>query len=380
MAKDFYEILGVARTASAEEIKAAYRKLALKYHPDRNPGNKAAEESFKEVSGAYEVLSDATKRKQYDQFGHAGADMGGGQGFGGFGGFGQGQDVNMENIFDMFGDIFGGGAQQKRRKKSGPTPKRGHDLAKEITLTFEESFKGVKKDITYYHFVVCATCDGKAVEKGTSAHACKECDGSGQTTFRQGMFAYSQPCSNCQGLGYTIPSPCKTCKGQSRIQKYDTVSVNIPAGIYDGAELRIAGKGDAGIFGGDYGDLFLKVAVMPHKQFKRVDDDLESAITLTYPQLVFGCQMDIETLDGEKETIKVARGCPVGERIIIPGKGFPKIRGKGRGNLVITTQCDIPKKLPSDAQESLEKYSELIGTKTNGAQVSITAFFKKFLR
>lgn len=376
--KDFYELLGVSRTASAEEIKAAYRKLALKYHPDRNPGDKQAEEKFKEISQAYEVLSDATKRKQYDQFGHAGADMGGGQGFGGFGGFSQ-TDINMENIFDMFGDIFGAGTQ-KKRKKSGPTPKRGHDVAKEIALTFEESFKGVKKEITYYHFVVCETCAGKASEKGTAAQTCKECEGTGQVTFRQGMFAYSQACPTCQGLGYTIPSPCKSCKGQSRVQKYDTISVNIPAGIYDGAELRIAGKGDAGIFGGEYGDLFLKVAVMPHKQFKRVEDDLESAIILTYPQLVFGCQMDIETLDGEKETIKVPRGCQIGERIIIAGKGFPKIRGKGRGNLVITTHCDIPKKLPSDAQEALEKYSELIGTKTHGSPGSITSFFKKFLR
>lgn len=373
--KDFYEVLGISRTASEQEVKAAYRKLALKYHPDRNPGNKEAEESFKEISQAYETLSDATKRKQYDQFGHAGADMGGGHGFGGFG-----ADMNMENIFDMFGDIFGGGGAQKKRKKTGPAPKRGHDLAKEITLTFEESFKGVKKDITYYHYATCQICDGKGAEKGTSIHICKECDGSGQTTFRQGMFAYSQACANCQGLGYTIPSPCKTCKGQSRVQKYDTISVNIPAGIYDNAELRLAGKGDAGVFGGDYGDLFLKISVMPHKQFKRVDDDLESSLTLTYPQLVFGCQMEIETLDGVKEVIKIPRGCPVGERIIIAGKGFPKIRGKGRGNLVVTTQCDIPKKLSSHAQEKLEEYSELIGTKTNGAQGSITAFFKKFLR
>ncbi len=376
--KDFYDVLGVSRTASVDEIKSAYRKLALKYHPDRNPGDKQAEEEFKKVAQAYEVLSDQTKRKQYDQFGHAGADMGNGQGFGGFG-FGQGSDINMDNIFDMFGDIFGGG-QQKKRKKSGPTPKRGHDLAKELALSFDESFKGTKKEITYYHFVICSTCDGKAAEKGTSVTSCKECDGTGQTTFRQGMFAYAQPCSHCQGLGYMIPSPCKTCKGQSRIQKYDSISVNIPAGMYDGAELRLAGKGDAGIFGGDYGDLFLKITVMPHKQFKRVDDDLESALTLTYPQLVFGCQMDIEMLDGEKETIKIPRGCPIGERIVIAGKGFPKIHGKGRGNLVITTQCDIPKKLPVDAQAKLEEYSELIGTKTNGAQGSITAFFKKFLR
>ena len=376
--KDFYASLGVAKTATHDEIKAAYRKLALKYHPDRNPGNKEAEEKFKEISHAYDTLSDEKKRKQYDQFGEAGPQAGGFEGFG----FGNNSEVNVDDIFNIFGDIFGGGGgqQQKRRKKTGPTPKRGHDLAKEITLSFEESFSGIKKDITYYHFVTCATCSGKGAAEGTSYEICKTCEGAGQVTFRQGMFAYSQPCSTCGGQGFIIPSPCKTCKGQSRTQQYDTIAVNIPAGIYDGAELRLAGKGDAGVFGGDSGDLFLKISVTAHKQFKRVEDDLESTLTLTYPQLVFGCQMEIETLGGAKEVIKIPRGTAVGERIVVPGKGFAKIRGKGNGNLVITTQCDIPKKLASDAQEKLEEYSDIIGTKTNGAQGSITAFFKKFLR
>lgn len=369
--RDFYEVLGVAKTASADEIKAAYRKLALKYHPDRNPNNKEAEDKFKEAAEAYEVLSDAEKRKRYDQFGHAGPET---SGFGGHPG-----GMNMDDIFDIFGDIFGGGQQQKKRKKSGPTPRRGHDLAKEVAISFEESFLGTTKEITYYHFSSCETCKGKGTKAGTSVTTCAQCHGTGQIQFQHGFFAYTQTCNACSGEGYTIPSPCPTCKGQSRIQKYDTVSLNIPAGIYDGAEIRASGKGDAGIFGGEAGDLWFKIKVMPHKYFKRTNDDLETTIILTYPQLVLGCQMEIESIDGSKETIKIPQGCAVGERVTINGKGFPKPRSKARGNLVITTKCDIPKKLNAQATEALQKYSDIIGTKTESSAGGIAGFFKKFL-
>lgn len=368
--RDYYEVLGVAKNASAEDIKAAYRKLALKYHPDRNPNNKEAEEKFKEAAEAYEVLSDQQKRQQYDQFGHAGPEMGG------FGG-----QANMDDIFEQFGDIFGDlfGGQQRKRKKTGPSPKRGHDLAKDVSITLEESFLGTKKEITYYHFAVCETCHGKGMPKGVSVQVCNQCHGYGQVHYRHGIFAYSQTCSACSGEGYIIPQPCATCHGQSRVQRYDTISINIPKGIYEGAELRVAGKGDAGVYGGEPGDLFLKMHVMPDKLFKRIEDDLHCSVTLTYPQLVFGCQIEIENIDKTKETIKIPSGCPVGEEIILPGKGFAKIRGKGRGNLVITTRCDIPKKLSTEAEETLRKYSEQIGTKVDSAQGSIAGFFKKFL-
>jgi molecular chaperone DnaJ len=372
--KDYYEILGVAREAKPEDIKAAYRKLALKYHPDRNPGNKESEEKFKEATEAYEVLSDEAKRSQYDQFGHTGPQMGG------FGGHSTMEDI-FEHFGDIFGDIFGAGSaqQQKRRKKSGLVPKRGHDLAKEISLTLDEAFTGATKEITIYRFVSCATCKAKGTQANTSVQICPQCQGTGQISFRQGIFAYTQACPACAGEGYIIPSPCPPCKGQSRIQQYDSFSVKIPKGIFDGAELRIPEKGDAGVYGGPSGDLILRIHLMPHSHFKRVGDDLECTVTLTYPQLVFGSQIEIENIDKSPETVKVPRGCTVGERIIITGKGFHKLRSKGRGNLIIITACDIPTKLSSEAEAALKVYSDLIGTKTNQPKGTISGFFKKFL-
>ncbi len=373
--RDYYEVLGVSKTASKDEIKSAYRKLAMKYHPDRNPDNKEAEEKFKEAAEAYEVLSDEQKRKQYDQFGHSGPQMGGGQGFNGFG--------NMEDIFenfgDIFGDLFGQQQQQRRSKKTGPSPKRGHDLGKELSITLEESYTGTKKEFTYYHFVSCETCKGRGMPAGATAKQCETCHGSGQVTYRQGFFAFNQACSTCSGEGFIITDPCKTCRGASRVQQYETFSVTIPKGIYDGAELRVSGKGDAGVFGGDAGDLFIRVSVLPDKKFKRVEDDLECTVNVTYPQLVFGSQIEIENIDKTREAIKIPAGSPVGHRIIIANKGFAKIRGKSRGDLIVTVTCDVPKKLSSKAETLLREFSEEIGTDVNGPSGTISGFFKKFL-
>lgn len=374
--RDFYEILGVQRTATPEEIKAAYRKLALKYHPDRNPGNKEAEDKFKEAAEAYEILSDATKRQQYDQFGHNGPEMGG------FGGHNMDMDDIFRNFGDIFSDLFGGGGQQKQRgrnKKTGPTPKRGHDLAKEIQLTLEETFSGVSKPIKLYHFVSCAGCTGKGMPEGSGVQQCGVCQGAGQVGYRNGIFMYSQACVDCAGEGYTITNPCTKCKGQSRIQQYDEFTVNIPKGVYNGAEVRLGSKGDAGVYGGPAGDLYLRIHVLPHKKFTRHDDDLHCTITLTYPQLVLGCQIEMENIDGTKESLKVPKGTSVGEKLLIPGKGFTRVRTTGKGNLVVTTQCDIPKKLSSIAENKLKEYSEEIGTNTGVSEGSIKSFFKKFL-
>lgn len=369
--RDYYDILGVAKGASEQEIKAAYRKLALKYHPDRNPGDKQAEEKFKEAAQAYEVLSDTQKRAQYDQFGEAGPQMGGFS-----------HDVNMEDIFEQFGDIFGGifGQRTSRRaKRSGPEPRRGHDITKEVTITLKESYTGTKKEINYNHFFTCETCKGSGAQAGTKPQQCTTCHGTGQVQYQQGFFAYSQTCGTCGGEGFIIPSPCTTCKGRSRVQNYDKFSINIPAGIAEGMELRVPGKGDAGMYGGPAGDLLVRIFVAEDKRFKRIEDDLISTLMLTYPQLVFGSQVEIESIDGSKESIKIPKGCPIGERIIIKGKGFVDLRTKKRGNLVIITQCHIPKSLSSNAHDTLSKYSELIGTSTNGEDGFITSFFKKFL-
>ncbi|HRN78042.1 MAG TPA: molecular chaperone DnaJ [Candidatus Dependentiae bacterium] len=371
--KDYYDVLGVPRTASADEIKSAYRKLALKYHPDRNPDNKEAEEKFKEAATAYETLSDDKKRRTYDQFGHDAAQ---GMGSGGYhgGGFG---GMNMEDIFEAFGDIFG--SQQRKRRAHGPQAIRGHDLTKEISISLKDAFLGVKKEISYYHFFNCQTCDGKGAKPGTTTQSCTTCKGMGQIQYQQGFFMYAQACSSCAGQGYIIASPCSSCSGQSRIQQYDKFTVTIPAGIYDNAELRITGKGDAGVYGGQPGDLFLKIKIQPDAKFTRADDDLVCRIMLTYPQLVLGCQVEIESIDGTKETIKIPKGCPVGERIVIPGKGFQKLRSKVRGNLVVITECQVPKKLSKEAKDALNKYSEIIGTETESSGGFISGLFKKFL-
>lgn len=373
--RDYYEVLGVSKSATTAEIKKAYRKLALKYHPDRNPDNKEAEEKFKEAAEAYEVLSNAEKKQKYDQFGHAGFDgsMGGGHG-----------GMNMDDIFsqfgDIFGDIFGGsGGQRQRRRSSGPVAQRGHDLYKEVTISLKQAYLGLKHEVSYYHFFACKGCDGKGPKKGTSTQTCSSCQGAGQMQYRQGFFMYSQPCSACSGQGYTIPTPCTDCKGQSRQQNYDKFSVTIPEGVFDGAELRIAGKGDAGVYGGPAGDLFLKIKVKADKNFKRIDNDLVCNLTLTYPQLVLGAQVEIESIDGTKEIIKVPKGCPVGNKIIVAGKGFKKLRGNTRGNLVVIAQCHVPKKLTPQAKKLLKEYSDNIGTDTSNGENSIVSFFKKFL-
>lgn len=374
--KDFYATLGVARDASQDDIKKAYRKLAMKYHPDRNPDNKEAEAKFKEATQAYETLSDTQKRRQYDQFGHTDQ----AQGFGGGGQGFQGSDVNMDDILRGFGDIFGdvfGQGHAKRR--SGPEPKRGHDLQHTIEISLKDAFLGTKRDVAYYHFAECQTCHGTGCAKGTKPTTCSQCKGTGQVTFQQGFFMYSQPCGTCRGLGYQIPSPCTSCGGQSRVQIYDKFTVSIPRGIYNDAELKIAQKGDAGVYGGPAGDLLLRVTVAPDKTFSRTEDDLVCTLSLTYPQLVFGSQIEVESIDGSRHTVKIPKGCPIGERIIIKGEGFYKLRGNTRGNLVIVTQCNIPTKLDTTAKEALNAYSDAIGTEPKKADNSISSFFKKFL-
>lgn len=369
--RDYYDVLGVSKSASSDEIKKAYRKIAMKYHPDRNPDNKEAENKFKEAAEAYEILSNQQKRQQYDQFGHAGA-----QGAGGFGGH-----QNMDDIFSNFGDIFGdifGGRRQARKK--GPTPKRGHDLGETVTITLEEAFSGIKKDITYYHFISCKDCSGKGMKNGTTASSCPDCQGTGQVHYQAGIFIQTSSCATCSGRGFIIKDPCKKCNGQSRIQQYDTISVTIPKGVFNGATLRVSGKGDAGIYGGSPGDMIIQVVIPDHKTFKRKGDNIECTVTFTYPQLVLGAQIDIKNIDGSKETLKVPRGCPVGERIVIKGKGFPKLKSRNRGNLIVTTTCDIPRSLSNDAEKKLRNYSEEIGTNVSSSSTgTIAGFFKKFL-
>ncbi|NBV40639.1 J domain-containing protein, partial [bacterium] len=317
--QDFYTILGVERSASTADIKKAYRKLAMQYHPDKNPGDKSAEEKFKEITQAYEVLSDEKKRAQYDQYGHSQyTNMGQGGGH-----------PDMDDIFHNFGDIFetmfGGAAQggPRRKNASGPTPQRGHDILQQVTISLKESYKGA-----------------------------------GQVRYQKGFFAFAQECPGCHGQGFTVKNPCSSCKGQTRKQEYETITVTIPAGVHDGAELHVSGKGDAGLYNGPAGSLIIRVQVIADKKFSRSGNDLISSLRLTYPQLVFGAQVEIENIDGTKETIKVPKGCQIGEKITIQDKGFAKIRSTGKGNLIIIVDCDIPTKLSSEQKDALKNYAE----------------------
>lgn len=372
--RDYYDILGTSKAASKDDIKKAYRKLAMKYHPDRNPDNKQAEEKFKEAAQAYEVLSDEQKRKEYDQFGH--------NAFGNGAGDSQysNMNVNMEDILNNFGDIFGFGDNKRRQqRKQGPGPVRGHDLSKTIEISLKEAYLGIKKEIGYYHFFMCETCNGLGAEKGTKPTSCTACKGAGQTTYQQGFFMYSQACGPCAGNGYIIQSPCKGCNGQSRTQKYDKFTLTIPVGVFNGAELKVTNKGDAGVYGGQNGNFFVKITIQDDKRFKREQNDLVCQLMLTYPQLVLGCQVEIENIDGTKETIKVPRGCQVGQKILVVGKGFSQLRSSVRGNLVVIAQCHVPKKINQEAKKMLNEYSKIVGTDVNDKSNSIASWFKKFI-
>ncbi len=371
--RDYYEILGVAKNASADEIKKSYRKLALKHHPDRNPNNKEAEEKFKEAAQAYEILSNSDKRAKYDQFGHSGVNQNTGHAGAGY------SDINdiFENFGDIFGDLFGNKKQQ--RKKSGLSPKRGHDLSKNVEISLKDAYTGTTLDLGIYRYEECTSCRGTGCKLGASTSMCSSCHGQGEVSYRQGFFAFSQACSACAGEGYIIEAPCSTCRGQSRVQKFEKISDrNIPAGIFDGAEVRITGKGDAGIYGGETGDLYVKISIKSDKLFVRRDNDLVTKLVLTYPQLVFGCQVEIENIDGKKGTIKIPKGTQVGQEIIVAGKGFFDLKNKIYGNWVIVSQCHIPKTLNTNAKEILKKYSDEIGQDCNDSN-SVSGFFKRFL-
>ena len=377
--QNYYDVLGVSKTATLDEIKKAYRKLAMKHHPDRNPGNKDAEESFKKAAEAYEVLSDEKKRTTYDQHGHTGyQNMNQG-----------GPQMDMDDIFKHFGDMFGSGGinfddifnqKSARRKKTGPTPQRGHDVIHELTVTLKDAYLGAKQEIAYYHAFACTDCNHQGFKNKTDVESCAQCKGSGQIRYQQGFFAVAQPCYACQGHGFIIKTPCSACKGQSRKQEFERFSVNIPAGIFDGAELRIAQKGDAGLYGGPAGDLYIKIKITPDKKFQRIENDLVCHLMLTYPQLVLGCQMEIENIDGTKITIKIPKGCSVGEKIMIAGKGFAKLKGYGTGNLIIITECYIPKKLSPEQKDAIDLLSTKLGADVSDNQDGfIRSIFKKFL-
>ena len=347
--RDYYEILGIARTASEAEIKTAYRKLAMKCHPDRNPGDHAAEEKFKEAAEAYAILADAEKRSLYDRFGHAGVkSSGGGPGFDPsvFQEFGDFADI-LGNMFG-FGDLFGGGG----RRRGGP--QRGADLRYDLEITFEESARGAETAIQIPRQETCETCHGSGSAAGSQASTCPQCHGQGQVRFQQGFFTVARTCPQCRGAGKVITRPCPSCRGAGRVSKERKITVKIPPGIATGQQLRLQGEGEAGSAGGPPGHLYVVVHVQEHAFFRRDGVNLFCEIPVNFTTLALGGDIQVPTLDGP-ETVKVPEGTQTGTTLRLRGKGMPDVSGRGRGDLFATVQVKTPKKLTRDQRKLLEQ-------------------------
>ena len=350
--KDYYEVLDVARNATDEEIKKAYRKLAMKYHPDRNQDNPSAEEKFKEVKEAYEMLSDPDKRAAYDQYGHAGVDPN--MGAGGFGGgFGGGSPFG--DFGDIFGDIFGnmGGGRQR-----GPQVYRGSDLRYTMEISLEDAANGKVTQIRVPSWEECDACHGSGAEPGTSAETCPTCKGQGQVRMSQGFFSVQQTCPTCHGSGKHIPSPCKKCHGQGKTKTQKTLEVNIPAGIEDGMRIRNAGKGEPGVNGGPAGDLFVEIHIKHHPVFERDGTDLHCTIPLAFTQAALGGEIEVPTLHG-KAHMTIPEGTQTGQVFRLRGKGMPHVRSASTiGDLYVHVELEVPVKLTSEQKDLIRQFEE----------------------
>lgn len=345
--RDYYEILGVSRDATESELKAAYRKLAHKYHPDKNPGNKEAEEEFKKASEAYAVLSDAQKRAQYDRFGHAG--MGGmGDDFAG--------GINIQDIFgDIFGDFFGGGGGRKRSRAE-----RGADLRFHLNIKFEEAAFGCEKEITIKRNENCATCSGTGARAGTKRETCNVCKGAGEIRMQKGFFAISQTCSACHGEGSRVLDPCSDCRGSGRQQVARTLKVKVPAGIEEGMQMRYTGEGEGGVQGGPRGDLYVAIAIDAHPIFDRDGTNVLCEVPISFASAALGAKIDVPTLDG-KVQMTIPPGTQSGSVFRLKEKGIVRMRGdsKRRGDQLVKVKVEIPKKLSSRQKELLREFADI---------------------
>lgn len=344
--RDYYEVLSVTKTASGEEIKRSYRKLAMQYHPDRNPGDTEAEAKFKEAAEAYDVLSDASKKERYDRYGHAGlSDMGGGAGF-----------SNLNDIFDLFGDIFGsfgmgGGRGQQRRPQ-------GQDLQIDVELDLVEAFKGTTKTIEFNRAEVCGECNGSRMKKGSRPAKCNRCGGRGAVVTRQGFFQIQVACPSCGGRGEIITDPCSKCDGQGQVLSKRKLDVSIPPGVDNGSRIRLPGEGEVTEINGPRGDLYCRTRVKPHNVFQRDGSDLLCEMPITFSQAALGGELEVPTLTGAA-SITLSRGTSHGDIFRLRGKGMPDVRGRGHGDLLIRTLIDIPKKLTKRQEELLRELADI---------------------
>ncbi|MBR5589473.1 MAG: molecular chaperone DnaJ [Phascolarctobacterium sp.] len=380
--RDYYEVLGVSKTATQDELKKAYRKLARKYHPDLNKDNEEAAEKFKECNEAYSVLSDDQKRAQYDQFGHAAFEnggMGGGGGFGGAGGFGGFGGSGMEDIFDMF---FGGqGGRGGNRAKSGP--QRGADLRFDLEISFEEAAFGLEKEINLYRDETCDHCHGEGAEPGSKVESCPECNGTGYVRFTQntmfGQMVNERPCSRCKGEGKIISEPCKECRGKGTVKRNKKLKVKIPAGVDNGSRLRVSGEGEAGAKGGPSGDLYVYLYVKPHKFFERDGTTVLCEVPINIVQATLGADIKVPTLDGQV-TMKVPEGTQPGKILRLKGKGIPSLRGGGRGDQLVRIKVVVPTKLSDKQKDALRKFADISKDNINPEEKSFMDKVKDFFK
>ncbi|MEZ6196543.1 MAG: molecular chaperone DnaJ [Planctomycetota bacterium] len=355
--RDYYEVLGVSKDASAEEIKKAYRKLAFKFHPDRNQGDEEAEKKFKEAAEAYEILSDKEKRARYDQFGHAATGAGGGGGFGGFGGFSDPNDLFSSIFGEMFGGFGGGGG---RRGRGPRRPARGDSLRVRLRLSLEDAFRGTSKRVQLTRRELCGTCDGARGKDGSKPETCGTCGGQGEVAQSQGFFSIRTTCPRCQGEGVVITNPCEPCRGTGFEDRTVEISVDVPPGVDTGQRLRVQGEGEAGLGGSARGDLYCDIEIAPHERFERRGDDLITELAVTFPEVALGTTVEIDTFEG-KVDLKIPAGSRSGEVLRLREQGMPRLQGRGRGDLFVHLQVETPKKLDAEQKELLEKLAASFG-------------------
>lgn len=375
MAKaDFYETLGVARTADEKELKSAFRKLAMQCHPDKNPGDANAEKKFKEINEAYETLKDPQKRAAYDRYGHAAFEQGG-MGGGGFGGGGFGGGGSFSDIFeDIFGEMMGGG----RGRRSSGGRERGADLRYNMEITLEEAFEGKTAQIRVPTAITCDACTGSGAKPGTKPSTCGTCHGSGRVRATQGFFSVERTCPTCGGRGQTISDPCGKCHGAGRVTEERSLSVNIPSGIEDGTRIRLQGEGEAGVRGGPAGDLYIFLSVAPHPFFKRDGADLYCSVPVSMTTAALGGKFDVTTLDGTKSRVTIPEGTQAGKQFRLKGKGMPVLRSSQVGDLYIQIQIETPQKLTKRQRELLEEFERISSKENNPESSGFFARMKDF--